>query len=52
MAGSVNLVENEKVEKPGIAGLGNWLESGISKPNRGYRKKTNERGGARQNIWF
>ena len=38
-------VENKKVEIPGIAGLGNWMDSGISKPNRGYRKKNRSEGG-------
>lgn len=41
---SVN-VENKKVEMPGTAGLDNGMESGTSKPKRGYRKNRSEEGG-------
>lgn len=45
-------MDNKKVEKPGIAGLDNWMESGTGKPNRGYRKKTRSERGRDRKFGF
>lgn len=44
---SVN-VENKEAEIPGMASLCNWMETGSSKPNRGYRKEKRSEGEERR----
>lgn len=43
-------VENKEVETSGTVGLDNWMESGTSKPNRGYRKNQSKEGGDRNLV--